>query len=832
MIANPPNGYTRVSGSERHRVVGAQLTGPADPGEIFSVSLRLRRGSHAANLPDPSQLSLVPGQLRPLVSRDDFADHFGAAAADVELVKAFAAQHGLAVLEAGLARRTVVLQGTATQFGKAFAVHLDKYEGSAGKYRGREGYVHVPDALGAVVEGVFGLDNRSVLSPHYRSHEAGARPTAGAGGPTDSPLSPQGTTPLTPPQVAQLYGFPTSPTAAGQTIAILEFGGGFKSSDIQTWFHNLNLPMPSIAVVGVDGATNAPGAPADVEVVLDIDVAGAAAPGAKLAVYFAPNSTQGFVDAISTAVHDNVNKPSVISISWGGSEALNFSQSAINAVNASLQEAAAFGVTVFASSGDHGSDNQVGDHKAHVNYPASDPFVTGCGGTRISDVAGSNFTEHTWNDNDNVWLTGGGISTVFPPQTWQAWAGVPGSANDGKPGRGVPDIAGNADGASGYSLVINGAVTGAVGGTSATAPLYAGLAALLNASLGEPVGFLNPNLYALAGPYVFRDIADNVSNARGGAPGYVAGPGWDADTGLGVVNGTSLLNALRGVGLPPALATFNGKLWMVWKGIERDDRVFFSSLNGNTWAPQQQVPGIGSSTGTALAVFNGKLYMAWKGILSDQRIFFSSFDGVHWAPQQVIGGIATSTGPRLAVVGNALYMGWKGAEGDQRIFWSTFNGASWSPQQFIPGVASSVGPALVNFNNALHMVWKGWYGDQRLYASKLSGNTWAPQQALNAWSSEGPSLAVFQNALVAVWKGQFGDQTLWYSKYDGNTWAPQKQIAGIASSVGPGLAVNGNALFAAWKGMLGDQRLWFSHFDGNAWAPQQLIPGVGSSPDL
>ena len=832
MIATPPKGYARVNGSERQRVVGAQVTGPADPGEVFTVSLRLRRGLHAAALPEPAQLALLPGQVRPLVSREDFAEHFGAGADDIGLIQAFAAQQGLTIVETAIARRTVVLQGTAAQFSQAFAVHLDRYDSSAGKYRGREGFVHVPDALGSVVEGVFGLDNRPVLSPHFHATKAKASKPALASSAAGGPLSPQGTTPLTPPQVAQLYGFPNTPTAAGQTIAILEFGGGFKSSDIQTWFHNLNIPMPAIAVVGVDGATNAPGAQADVEVVLDIDVAGAAAPGAKLAVYFAPNSTQGFVDAISTAVHDNANKPSVISISWGGSEVVNFSTAAINAVHASLQEAAALGVTVFASAGDHGSDNAAGDHKAHVNYPASDPYVTSCGGTRVSDVAGLNFTEHTWNDNDGVWLTGGGISTVFPAQTWQAWAGVPGSANDGKPGRGVPDIAGNADGASGYALVLNGAVTGAVGGTSATAPLYAGLAALLNASLGEPVGYLNPNLYALTGPYVFRDIADNVSNARGGAPGYVSGPGWDANTGLGVVNGTALLNALRGVGLPPAMATFNNKLYMVWKGIERDDRVFFSSFNGSSWAPQQQVPGIGSSTGTALAVFNGKLFMAWKGILSDQRIFYSSFDGAHWAPQQAVAGIATSTGPRLAVVGNTLYMGWKGAEGDQRIFWTTFNGSSWAPQQFIPNVASSVGPALVNFNNALHMVWKGWYGDQRLYWSKLSGNTWAPQQALNAWSSEGPSLAVFQNKLVAVWKGQFGDQSLWTMSYDGNSWTPQKQIAGVASSVGPGLAVNGNALYAGWKGMLGDQRLWFTHFDGSNWAQQQVIPGVGSSPDL
>ncbi len=122
---------------------------------------------------------------------------------------------------------------------------------------------------------------------------------------------------------------------------------------------------------------------------------------------------------------------------------------------------------------------------------------------------------------------------------------IPGSANDGHIARGIPDIAGNADPDSGYQLFQGGTNIGAVGGTSAAAPLYAALVALMNASLGKQLGWLNPELYSYsASAAVFRDIKDGRSNATAGAPGYTAGPGWDACTGLGSVNGAALLQAL------------------------------------------------------------------------------------------------------------------------------------------------------------------------------------------------------------------------------------------------------------------------------------------------
>ena len=547
-----PSNFKALGSSDRKAREGARRVGPADPKEMLTVSVRIRRRPGAPALPDPAKIAARPRGKKNYLSRQDFAARYGASKADMDKIAKFARAHGLEVVESSAARRTVVLKGTVEEMSKAFAVDLGVYESPKEKYRGREGAIHVPSDIADIVEGVFGLDNRKMAEPLFKMNGK----IAAAGSPA------QATVAVTPPQVARLYNFPASPNASGQTIGILEFDGGYKSSDVQLFYHSVGVPLPSIANVSIDGAANNPKGSAAVETLLDVDVAGSAAPGAKIAVYFADWSEQGWVDAVTTAIHDAVNKPSVLSISYGWPELesadnLNWSLAAIKAVNATFQEAAAMGVTIMVSAGDHGSDCGMGDRKAHVLYPGSDPFVTSCGGTSLSDISGVNFTEHVWNDNDNDWLTGGGVSDVFfPPNfpipAWQSSAKVPGSANDGHKARAIPDIAGNADSASGYTLFQNGKNIGAVGGTSATAPLYAGLVALINAGLGEPVGYLNPKLYAAPYSEVYRDINDGISNARGGAPGYKSGPGWDGCTGLGSVKGVALESALHGAG--PAVA--------------------------------------------------------------------------------------------------------------------------------------------------------------------------------------------------------------------------------------------------------------------------------------
>jgi len=291
--------------------------------------------------------------------------------------------------------------------------------------------------------------------------------------------------------------------------------------------------------VSVDGGQNAPTTPdsADGEVALDIEVAGGIAPGAKIVVYFAPNTDAGFLDAITTAIHDTTNNPSVLSISWGQAES-GWTSQAMQTMDSAFQAAASLGVTVCAAAGDSGSSDGMQDGNAHVDFPASDPYVLGCGGTSLKGTNRAITSEVVWNDNATTSATGGGVSDFFAAPSWQGQANVPPSVNPGgRVGRGVPDVAGDADPQTGYQVLVDGQ-SSVFGGTSAVAPLWAGLIALINQQLGKPVGYLNPTIYQIPQDSAFRDIV------QGNNGSYTAGQGWDACTGLGTPDGAKLLAAL------------------------------------------------------------------------------------------------------------------------------------------------------------------------------------------------------------------------------------------------------------------------------------------------
>jgi|HubBroStandDraft_2_1064218.scaffolds.fasta_scaffold00177_17 kumamolisin len=492
---------------------------------------------------------------------EEFTAEYGAAPSDLDLVAAFAARHKLDVIERNAAQRTVIVSGKVADVNKAFSLDLGLYElptkredepkrlkgGSPPKvandtrsHRGYEGAVHLPAELAPVVEGLFGLDNRPMAR---RAMPVVPLPVI---------------TPLTPPQVAELYDFPVPPHHIGmETIGLLEFSDpvigkcGYHPSDIDAYFTTAmgigpGYLTPMLTDIGINGATNSPGGPDDAEVTLDIEVAGSVAQGAHIAVYFTTWDENGWILALKRAVHPHPGepRPSVLSISWDWAEFdhlgnLAWTPAAIAAVSATFQEAAMFGMTVLVASGDDGSNCQVYDGKAHVYYPTSDPWVISCGGTTIGNVSGTSFTEVTWTDNG---ITGGGISDVFDLPSWQRHANVPLSVNPGhRKGRGLPDIAGYANG---YEIVLDGVSSPGWSGTSETAPLYAALIAIINARLGERVGYLNPILYSHRAAGIFRDIADGRTNATGGAPGYVSVPGWDACTGLGSIKGKALLRLL------------------------------------------------------------------------------------------------------------------------------------------------------------------------------------------------------------------------------------------------------------------------------------------------
>ncbi len=516
-----------ILGSERSVMPGAKEVGEVTPGERFEVTLRLRSKTPLRSLADGGGHDDRPPGQRHYLSREAYAAKHGADPQDIAKIDEFAKANQLVVVESNPARRSVVLSGTAQTLSAAFGVTLKQFEHDGGTYRGRTGPISVPANLADLVEGVFGLDDRPQASPHFQrlNPEGVAAPRAVG-------------TSFTPPQLAKLYSFPTGLDGTGQCIGIIELGGGFKPADLKTYFAGLGLPAPSVKAIRVDGGRNHPtnANSADGEVMLDIEVAAAVAPRASIAVYFAPNTNQGFLDAITTAVHDNINKPSVISISWGSAET-NWTAQGMTQFDQAFQAAATMGVTVCCAAGDNGSSDGVSDGAPHVDFPASSPFALGCGGTRLTSSGQTISAEVVWNEGANS-ATGGGVSSFFALPTYQNAAHVPPITGVG--GRGVPDVAGDADPASGYQVRVDGQNL-VIGGTSAVAPLWAGLVALMNQKLGHSVGFLNPMLYgSLAGRGLFNDITIGNNGS------FSATPGWDACTGWGTPIGSKLVQALGG----------------------------------------------------------------------------------------------------------------------------------------------------------------------------------------------------------------------------------------------------------------------------------------------
>lgn len=507
----------------------ARAVGKADPAERLEVSVILQHRAGDALADRVAKLTGGDRSDRHL-KREEFAQQFGAYPNDIAAVRQFAQRHGLAIVEEDAARRTVVLSGTVAQLDGAFGVDLQTFEHAGGTYRGRTGPIHLPEELNGIVVAVLGLDNRPQAQPRFRT-----RPSRGNVRWSEAAASSASFTPV---DLATLYGFPNS-TGHGECIAIIELGGGYRTADLQRYFAELSLVTPTVTTVSVDhGRNHATGDPngPDGEVMLDIEVAGAIAPGAHIVVYFAPNTDAGFVNAVSAAVHDAKNKPSVISISWGAAES-EWTVQSMTAFDQALQAAAAMGVTVCVASGDDGSRDGVEDGADHVDFPASSPHCLACGGTRLQTSGGSITSETVWNDGPNGGATGGGVSRFFALPSWQNGLQVTKTSGGTAPlqMRGVPDVCGDADPQTGYDVRVDGVDT-VIGGTSAVAPLWAGLIARINSAKAAPVGFINPQLYSNAG--TLRDIS------QGNNGDFRAAPAWDACTGLGSPNGQKVAAAV------------------------------------------------------------------------------------------------------------------------------------------------------------------------------------------------------------------------------------------------------------------------------------------------
>ncbi len=518
-----------IVGSETQPFQGAHAIGKANPDERFEVTLVLRR-RNAENHARHVQNQTIGDKSIAHFTRAQFADEYGADQTDISAVKAFAFEHGLSVVQQHAGARTVILSGSVAQFNVAFNVDLEIFEHEGGTYRGHHGGQYIPEELHGIVQSVHGLDNRPIARPHFRTRKPHGNVNWHAANAKTISYSPA--------DVAQSYAFPAG-NGQGQCIALIELGGGYRPTDLKTYFSNLGITLPKISAVSVDHGRNAPTGDAngpDGEVMLDIEVAGAVAPNSQIVVYFAPNTNAGFLNAINAALHDATNKPSVISISWGGPES-NWDQQSLTAFDNAFQDAAVLGVTVLAAAGDNGSGDGVNDGQNHVDFPASSPHVSACGGTNLQASNGAVNSETVWNDGGQGGATGGGVSTFFARPAWQNGLQISSTNGGVRPltMRGVPDIAGDADPESGYNVRVDGQDT-VIGGTSAVAPLWAGLIALINSNNHKPAGFINTALYN--NPSALNDIS------QGNNGSFSASPGWDAATGLGSPKGANLVNVL------------------------------------------------------------------------------------------------------------------------------------------------------------------------------------------------------------------------------------------------------------------------------------------------
>lgn len=448
--------------------------------------------------------------------------------------------HNLNVI--GIDKYHLQISGTSDTLGKALQTEFHQYEEDNLKYHVTTSDVSLPISWTNKINNILGLSTNKIAHPRHIKGEKIKETDDTQIKTRDIELSPRASVYFYPTQLATLYNFPTGLNGSGQKVGIIELGGGYLMADIISYLQSLNInTIPSITNVSVDGAINNPSdtSGANIEVVLDIEIIVALAPNANIFVYFAPNSEQGFYNAINKAIIDGCN---IISISWGAPEPL-WSSLTKTSFNNLFQTATLQNINVFVAAGDAGSGDGLSGN--NVDFPASSQYVIACGGTNLKTQNNTTISsEVVWNNNSTTSATGGGISTFFAKPSYQN--NVTYNLNNK---RGVPDVSGNADPNSGYIIYSsNDGGSYVVGGTSAVSPLWSGLMALINQSIGTPVNFINSVLYN--NPNSLRDITSGNNGS------YIAGVGWDPCTGNGTPDGLAILN-LFSAPLSP-IANFTG----------------------------------------------------------------------------------------------------------------------------------------------------------------------------------------------------------------------------------------------------------------------------------
>ncbi|QUQ71025.1 S53 family peptidase [Kutzneria sp. CA-103260] len=497
LVSVPGNTSPALSHSERHGAVDA------DTKMSVSVSLKLRNSSELDKLIADTSNPHSP-QHGKFITPAQFNDRFAPTQSSVDSVSNFLRGQGLTVAKVSANRQVVTVDGTAAQLQHAFGTSLGRYTDTAEHrdFYANDSAPKLPADVASVVQGVVGLDNHAVMHKNSVSHKAAA---------------PSG---FTPDQLHGVYDTGSLGSGSGQTVALWEFDG-YQTANISAYDKQFNLSSSAPKTVSVDNANydSQPGQ-GQGEVELDIEIVQAMAQGASTLVYEAPNSDQGEIDMANQIATDN--KVSVVSISWGSCEP-DTTDSAITGTSNAIKQATAEGISFFSASGDDGSKDctrsSTGGSVDAVDYPASDPNVTGVGGTHLTASGNSYGSESAWDGS------GGGTSAKFDAPSYQQ--GVNGK-------RTVPDVSSDADPNTGYAIYSAGSWQ-VYGGTSCAAPMWAGFAALV----GKKLGAANQALYGAKGTG-FHDVTSGSNGS------FQAGQGYDQVTGWGSYDGAKLAAALKG----------------------------------------------------------------------------------------------------------------------------------------------------------------------------------------------------------------------------------------------------------------------------------------------
>ena len=528
-------------------------TTPVELDQQVKFSIMVRRPQSITEYAN----SILLGANKTL-SYADFLDQFSSYDTDIGLINEFAETTGLTVTDSHGPSATVKLTGTVEQVNSAFGITLILVELSDRTYLSYTGSITIPTELKDVIEHITGLDN-----PMYFEHHAVILPEDSQL-PNDKYTLPR--QPLTPIQVANAYQFPNA-SGRGVCIGIIEYGGGYTYSNLTSSFTPLGLQYPNIVDILVDGGVNDCSESANIEVMLDIYVAGAIAPKAKLAIYFGnghgvsnPVVGPDWYDPFNVAFHDTVNKPQVLSLSWGAGVGMWWSPLTIAPMESVLAQGIVLGIPVFVSSGDTGSSWGY-ETKPTVLYPAASNYVIACGGTTLQLNGNTIAKETSW-----VGSGGGqanyyydwGYANIFPLPPYQKGFtlkqydySLVTPFNGVKPtittvpitNRAVPDVAGNADPRTGYKFYYGPYNVPAVcGGTSAVSPLWAGLIARLIEIHGGtlPLNGSSLNTILYNNPQAFNDITLGPPTTVIIDIGYGPTVGWDGVTGLGTPIGTAI----------------------------------------------------------------------------------------------------------------------------------------------------------------------------------------------------------------------------------------------------------------------------------------------------